>query len=374
MKKILTITGLIFSILILVIILFYNLPKVLGILTKDISQVNKADLELKIEAVLDSENGFYNLEKISPLLYKPMQIGETTNVIGELYSGKNWDEKLAEEIVFGNRQALLEFSNAAQKKSFQNPAYNNIYNFTPDTPLPKINDWRTISQISIINSKLLMNQGKNVEAMEEALKSVKIGQRITNSNVTLIEYLVGTSMKNFGLDSIERIIMDSGFDENMLSKYSLELSEMYDTKSGLRSAFIIEHKMREYYIDLIVLDIEKSSQDLLDSEFLPIYINKFPHISKINIKNPYYYRPNKTKHLDANYTREQIKNLNLDCDDIRGISESEEHIPVNFIKFYLTENIIGKIIQDSIYSPMNSVYQKRCEVDAKLKKVIDLLE
>ena len=103
------------------------------------------------------------------------------------------------------------------------------------------------------------------------------------------------------------------------------------------------------------------------------YTEESPNILKINISNFYYFRPNKTKQLDADYTREQIKNLNVACGDIKNIKEPEKITHTNFIVFYLTENVIGKVGRDSISSALTSIYSKRCDTDTQLTKVIDLL-
>jgi hypothetical protein len=82
-------------------------------------------------------------------------------------------------------------------------------------------------------------------------------------------------------------------------------------------------------------DLTKSSPDLINREFTQGYIEKFPNMSNINIKNFYYYRPNETKQLDADYTREQIKNLSVTCDNVKNISELEKLTPTDFINWHI---------------------------------------
>jgi len=336
-------------------------------ITSDIKEVNESGLELNIKPISDTDNGFINLEKASLSLYVPTQATGTTRIINELYSSNNIDIKLAQDIVTKNNQAILEFSLAAEKSEFQNPAYNDLLNVSLEMPLPKLNNWRTISHISSIKAQILLSQGKNAEAMAEAIKSVKVGQLITDSNVSLIEYLVGIAIKNTGLDSVEKIISKSNFNKAELTSYSNELSKMYDSKKGLASAFIIEHKMREATINQLISLLNDKE------DFMYNFSEESKNLSKINIKNFYYYRPNETKQLDANYTREQIKNLNISCDNLKNIRGLEKLTPNNFITFYLTENVIGKVTQDSIRSSLDSVYQNRCDTDAHLSKVISLL-
>jgi uncharacterized protein (UPF0305 family) len=374
MKKTIKIVGVIVCLLVLLYILFLNLPKILGLITKDIVVVDETGLELNIESIPDSDNGFINLQKAVLLIYKPIQATGTPNIISDLYSGKNLDEKLAEDIVNKNEQSLLEFSNIALKNKFQNTAYNNTTHFSPDLPLPSLNNLRTLSMVSSIKSQTLLNKGKNNEAMEEAIKSVKVGQLITDSNITLIEYLVGIAIKKIGLDTIEKVKIKSNFTATELSNYSSELSKMFDTKTGLRSAFIIEHRMREYQIDQFMSELKNKTFELLQEEFLSGFAGDFPGINSIDIKNFYYYRPNKNKQLDADYALEQIKNLNMSCDNIINIKQPKKLTPTNFVVFYLTENVIGKIYHDAIYSSLSSLYQKRCDTDAKLSNIINLLK
>ncbi|MCX6717749.1 MAG: hypothetical protein NTU76_03695, partial [Candidatus Taylorbacteria bacterium] len=278
MKKTIKIVGVIICLLVLLYILFLNLPKILGLITKDIGVVDETGLELNIESIPDSDNGFINLQKAVLLIYVPVQATGTPSIINDLYSGKNWDEKLTEDIVNKNEQSLLEFSNIALKNKFQNTAYNNTTHFSPDLPLPSLNNWRMLSMISSIKSQTLLNKGKNNEAMEEAIKSVKVGQLITDSNTTLIEYLVGIAIKKIGLDTIEKVKIKSNFTATELSNYSSELSKMFDTKKGLRSSFIIEHKMREYQIDQFMSELKNKKSELLQEEFLSGFAEDFPGI------------------------------------------------------------------------------------------------
>jgi hypothetical protein len=374
MKKIIKTISIIISILILIVIIFVNLPRLLDIVTNDISEVNLSGLELVIKNVPFSENGFYDLEEISSLLYIPEKQNGTTSVIRELHSGNNWDSELAEYVINKNEEALSYFSSASQKEGFQNPAYNESTIFSYELLLPKINDWRTISFISTIKSTILLNLGKNEEAMEEAMKSVKVGQKITKSNVTLIEYLVGLAIKDNGLAMVEKIINESNFDDEQVSKYIFELNEMYDTGDGLKNVFIVEHKFILNTIDLFKYDSEEDSPNLISEILASTEFEELNNIKNINISNNYYFRPNKTKQIHTDQTRKVINNINIHCDDIAYIEESKTLTPDNIIKFYLTENVIGKIFHDIIISKYHSIFQKRCNSNNQLDKILSSLK
>lgn len=357
--KTLKIIILIIVLLIIIGLGLLYLPKILSFFVKDIPSVDTTGLELSNRSILSSENAFFDLAKISPVIYRPSNI----NIISDFADGKAWDTKISNEIVLKNTDTLIFFSNASAKLKLQNPSYNDVSLISINNPLPKLNDWREASKISAIRSLLLAKQNKYNEAFNEALKSVKIGQLIIDSHVSLIEYLVGIAIKSIGLNTLETILPASNLSKAQYSKYSEDLNKIFDTGEGLKSAFIIEHYMRVPQFDVLThADKETLSE-------LPKDIQE-----KLKSKNNYYYEVNKTKQLDVEYTRQQIANIEIKCDEGAKIPLIKKIAPQSSILLFFTENAVGKILIDTMSDSLSTIYQKRCEKNTQLAKVINMFD
>ncbi len=86
-----------------------------------------------------------------------------------------------------------------------------------------------------------------------------------------------------------------------------------------------------------------------------------PEIAK-KIKDNYYFQPNKTKLLFAEYARANIKSANQSCGEIKA-TEVKLLAPTNPAKLYTEENAIGKILHDVIAVSLTGVSTKKCRED-----------
>ena len=126
-------------------LLFYFLPNIFSLFSSDIAPIDDSDLRLEKVTVPQNENSYYDLIKIEDVIYIPEG---KSDFISDHLAGKIWDEKFVEEILFKNREALGYFSIAANKQSFQDPAFSDPEKIGVDTVLPSANIWRKIARLS----------------------------------------------------------------------------------------------------------------------------------------------------------------------------------------------------------------------------------
>src|SRR5680860_144626 len=343
MKKI----KLIVASIVLLVVIIMLLPRIFDLFTNDIEPIDDSDLSLKVILVSDEDNAYFDLAKIEDVIYQPK---EKAKEIQDMIDGKMWDEELAEEIISNNQEAFDYFYIAVNKQSYKNPFLANPENLNPHAELPSINPGRRMAQISSVKALYLARQAKVEEAIEEALSSVYIGQKIEESQASMIEYLVAKSMKEIGLETIQKIVSSSDLNNHDLIKYASDLNQFYENEDG----FISMSKAEYYYYTFNINAIIEGNIDALQS----LGWGNEGEYMKIN----YHFRPNKTKELYAESARYMVENANEYCNRIQSI-ESKIVIPSSSIGRFLTENITGKLMFYSSEGLSSSSVGKKCNED-----------
>ncbi len=341
------------AVIVILIVALLSLPRFLNLFAKDIAPINDSDLSLKIVTVSNSDNAYFDLIKLENAIFEPEG---KSQIILDMVAGKTWDDKLAEEIVSRNAQSFGYFAEAARKPKFQDPISANPAYITPNAVLPAMNSWRRMARLSAIRAIYLAKQGKDKEAMNEALNSVSIGQKIQESQAPLIEYLVAIAMKGVGLETVQKILTTSKLSSNELKQYAQSLNEYYKNEDGFINSFKGEYRIQSWSIDAIT-----SGNPEVLKEFVGEEGSENQDIAK-KIKDNYYFQPNKTKLLFAEYTRANIKSANESCGEIK-VTEVKRLAPTNPAKLYTEENAIGKILHNVIAASLTSVSTKKCEED-----------
>ena len=341
------------GIVIITIAVIIFIPSILNLFAEDIALINDVDLQLKKVVIADSENAYFDLIKLDKAIYEPK--GKSGEII-DMVSGKIWDDKLVEEIISMNSKSFEYFSEAAIKPKFQDPVVADPLNISPNIILPNMNVWRKMARLSAIRAVYLANQGRDKEAMEEVLNSVKIGQKIQESQAPLIEYLVANAMKGVGLETTQRIVASSKLSSSELAGYAQELNAFYKNEDGLINSFKAEYHMSSWMMDALA----SGDQDVL-KEIVGEEESKNQEIAE-KVKNNYYFQPNKTKLLFAEYTRAHIKSVNQPCAEIKAI-EVLRLVPTNPVKLYTEENAIGRILHDIGAASLTNVSTKKCQED-----------
>lgn len=324
---------------------------------KDIAPIDDSDLRLSKVVVDDSDNAYFDLMKVDKAIYWPKEKDKT---ISDMIAGKIWDARLAQELISKNIEAFGYFVDASLKPKYQDPATADPANTGPNTILPPLNTWRHMSRLSAVRSLSLSKQGKDKEAMTEALHSVDIGQKMQNSQEGLIEYLVASAMKSVGLNATQKILVTSKFKTSELKEYIQDLDQYYKNEEGLTNAFKSEHYVMFPIIDLMTSAIIYKNKEAIDM------LNKLAVAENITfdakLMDSYHFEPNKTKLLISDSYRNLISDTNKPCWNMQGLSVKKSEI-ASSTELYATENALGIIISGDITS-LSSAITKKCREDA----------
>ena len=351
-------------IVVVILVAAFNLPRILNIFYHDIAPIDDSDLALQKINLPDIENGYVELSKAIGVMYAPP---EMIKVINDLSEGKNWNEATATLLISKNTQAIALFDRAANKPEFQWPVTADPANMKPDTIMSGLNDWRTISRLTNIYAIELSKQGNDLAAIEAALDSVRIGQKIENSQNNLIEYLVGISLKGGGLQTLQKIMSSSRLTSAQMLPYINEMNQYVNNDQGLANAFKAEyHSMTawldpEYMVQEFGLQFDSKDMNIPQDQLSGLTPKEYAS----KTVNSYYFQPNRTKLLFVGYARDFIKNIPGSCGLVL-LLPIEHLAPTNAIRMYLEPNAIGEILHDVVLVSLYSVNRVKCEDKARV--------
>lgn len=365
-KALLIIAGIILVPVILVIFLPFILPPALSIFSRDIKPINDSDLQLKNVEIPDEENAHFDLMKLEGNIVE--KIGDKS-LIAEHAGGEIWNQEYVDELLNGNKKALNFFDEAVEKPKFQDPTFSSPEAFSYDAQIKSLSYIRRIAQISSIKSANLLKQEKDQEALEEAFKILEIGQKIQNSQGTLIHYLVAIAVKDIGFKRIQGIIESTKLSPAILIEYSKKFNDFKENPDWIKNGFKGEYLSQVKAIDYITSTTSiKSIIGSDNTEWLDTLSERVKN-------NSFYFKPNKTKALFADYARAQIENADKPCDLTTDVQTEIEKrmMPIrhdnqflyflSIYKLYFTENVVGKILHNVMAVSLSGVQNRSCQTD-----------
>lgn len=335
-------------IIISVVSVFIMLPSILGLFPWwDIDKINDSDLSLKKIEIPQDKNAFYDLDKISGVIYCPDDMELLTDAI----SGETWDQEFINNLLIKNEEALGYLKDAAQKESFQDPYTDSPEDMVFYNPLASIGAWRNIAKLSKIKAMALSREGKTEEAIDEAFNSVVIGQKIEDSQPSTIEYLVGSAMKRIGLDALTQIISSPDISSNQLKGVILRLEGSRNDREGLKRVIKSEYQIQKSIIEALVNKNDKTANEYL-KHTNPDLFNK--------TDNHYYFQANKTLKLFADQTRIEVENASKTYSQVAP-AKKEKGLPYYWHEKYLFENIYGEWFYQTKSIEWTALIRVKCE-------------
>jgi hypothetical protein len=344
------------------IIVIIIIPSFLSIIKgKDIPPADDLNLQLQTINLPEEENAFYDLNKLYDTekhqeLVSLKNIPKGKQLVSDYLNSDEWNQEVVTQLLTDNEYVLQYFTDAAAKGVFQLPEADSQSKISSDMPVTAMNTWREVSRLSGVKAIWLAKNGKNKEALDEASKSIIVGTAIENSQGLLITHLVGIGIKDSGLDILQKVISIIPKDSLMLSEYKLKL-ENYQAK-GNSAPFIAEYLVSKQALD----NLEQGRG------------NQFGSISKILIKNKFYFKKNLTISYYSDFYNKLAIEAEKDCSEVEKVQQSMEPlVKGSLIKMYFTENLVGKRFVEIPDTALNNILEKKCATEKKLKETIQII-
>jgi hypothetical protein len=350
----------------------YVIPGILGILIvgllisisffnifwgRDIPPINDSDLWLSKIEIPKEENAFYPLSQASEKINLPK---EKSELFAKMVEGEKWDSEFAEALIKNNEEVFSYFEKALELPYFQIPEWQDPKTIGYETIIPSMLGFRNIAKLNSIKANYLLTQGKEKEALDLIVKTIKMGQIIEESpRPILISYLVGMAIKETGLQRLRIMIPNLTLSSEALRDYVAELEQFKANEEGLIKAMKMEYislTNTKSKIDAVFVgELPKEELEKLGMEKIPFEINA---TTKLN----YLYKPNQTQRIFAEYYRNFINNADKDCNEMKLV-EIKPLAPYSKIKMLFTENVIGKILHDIVAGSFSDLFDKKCLED-----------
>lgn len=341
------------------LLVFYS-PIFLGWITHDISPIDDSDLLLGKISILEQGNGYFDLVKAVANLKSIIDEHERNLELFDMVEGKTWDEKLADELLSQNQATLDHFHAAMQRPAFQNPAFSNpeeisfkTKSFVNAFSIMDLSKLETLYLLSLTKKRL------HHEAINQSLQLMKFGQKMQDSVTSLLFYMVGSSLKQQGINIIQQTILSNSTPVEDLQSYIQSLEPFYDNERGLINAMKFEYAL---FKNLFKNPKNINERNILikdNKSFLKKWFKKGDPRSR-TIEIGYYFRPNKTLQMKAENTRAIIEKISLPCGDLADIPQPTQK---SRVIMYFTENIMGKLMVEMVSLDLVRHIEKRCEED-----------
>ena len=342
---------------IIVIIVAVIIPLFLSIIKgKDIPPVDDSQLQLQTINLPKEENSFYDLDKVQNLI-NTTNVPKGKQLVSYYLESDQWEQEVVKQILADNEEVLQNFTSAAAKGKFQLPYTDDPSKISRDIPVTPLNAWREISRLSGVKAIWLAKNGQEKEALDEAFKAIIIGNAIENSQGLLITHLVGVSLKNDGLDVLQKVISMISKDSLVLSNYQFQLDN-YRAKENL-AHFAIEYLVSKQSWDTFGQD----SQTDLNAGV------------KILMKNKFYFKKNLTISYYFDFFNKLAIESKKDCSEMKKVQKSVSQLEGNnLIKMYFTENLVGKYYMEISEIALNYILEKKCATENKLTETILIMD
>lgn len=338
---------------------FFSVPWIGGLITKDIPPIDDRDLLLEKVMLLDSDNAYFDLIRGGKEL---SLTDEEEKFLIAAVQGKTWDDKTAITILEKNTKALAVFSAAARKGKFQNPQLADPFSIEfLDITIPHTNAWRKFARLSAINARFLAQKGMTGEALEEAVTVIRVASSISRSQLTLAEYIVALGMKEIAITTALVVARGTYSDQARMKSMIAELSMSYDNETGLANALKGEYMGTVQITDRLAEGDSESARAVFNFLGDVSDPRKVEELSK-KTRSLFYFRPNKTNKIHADMTRSLLLNNTKHC----GVLQFSEPDPSwrSPIALFFSDNAIGKILATvGATAVYENLFEKKCQDD-----------
>lgn len=341
------------SVIILVFLAIFIVPKILSMTAKDIPPIDDKDILPTTIKISDQDNAFVDLNGIENITYQP-------EVVLDYISLKKWDDNDIAQILDKNKAAFARWDSAAKKASFQDPFYQDSITPAPyQSGFPhSFSGYQKLARLSTLRGLSQIKQGSASAGLNTMFETLSIGQKIQHSNSGLIGHLFGTAIKNIGFQGLQTAASKIDMPPTISAAFRNQLAAYpYDTE-GLKEGLRQEYFANAYLLDSIASGkIDKIyPPDSSDSATLALRNN-----IKSGVKNNYLFQPNKTKLLYANLFRSQIKNADSPCTGISlSVIPKKPLAASDIATLYFKQNGIGEVLFNAGATIFDGVVNSKC--------------
>ncbi|MBI5466736.1 MAG: hypothetical protein HY975_00765 [Candidatus Kerfeldbacteria bacterium] len=349
---------------------FVGFLLVANIFFHDEQPPNDAALVLPDINVSTTANAFTDIQKLDPdVRAADPDLDEpyTDEKVDAMLAGGTWDEAYVTAIVKKYGQAITDFRTAASQPVYQDPATARPSqldnNYIPDVA----RSVRYISKIIAIEAVQKAKSGDVSGALTEAQEIIRLGDLMESGQGTLIEWLVGGSIKHIGLAADRQIALETSLTAEQARATSLGLESYRGTPDGLVRALKLEYAYTKNYVSQ-----RHDLGQIYDSFFLVVNSddNSVVHrsttgkvISALDATGVtrFYYWPNQSWRFLVDRRLQDIQLAEADCRTADYTpTQPATYSQRNGLARLIEPNTIGKLLADIGSVSLGGAATKQC--------------
>lgn len=348
MKKVLVFFGKTIAVLLsFLVVAFIGLKIYFFANSGDEELLDNSHLVFETINIPDEKNGWFELKKAGEKMYYPEDKSE---LITEMVNGEAWDQKLVDELVEKNQEALEYFNKSAEYDFIVNPSRNNLSteNLNFDTVFESIPFYRNINKLNLILAKNEIKRNNLDRGISRFISSISVSYKIADKNILFIEYLLTLSVNTHNHSAISNTLNEISLrkDESIILQRELE-------KNKENLAYVFKG---EFWNTANSFQSMYKSEDLSETEKEFIAKN-------LSNKSNFYLKPN--KHLNAlnKIATRNVENSYRSCNNLIPFETVDSIRYENPLSLFFTENAISKILIRLTSVNLDSIHKKRCAED-----------
>jgi len=335
---------------------------------RDIHPIDDSDLWLSKIEIPKEENAFYLLNQASEKIYLPK---EKLELFIKMAKGEKWDSEFAKELIESNKEVFSYFEKALKLPYFQIPDWQDPKAIGDEASFPNMLGLRDITYLNSIKASYLLTQGKDKEALDLIVKTIKMGQIIEDSpRPILSSYLESMAIKEIGLQRLRTMMPNINLSPEVLKNYVTTLNQFEANEQGLmrmmKMEYIIFSNVKSKFDAAIAGKLPKKELEKLGIEENSLEI-------KTSTKLNYLYKPNQTQQIFAEYYRNLVNNANKDYSEMKLPEIKPFLASYSKIKTLFTENVVGKILRNSVAVRWIGIFEEKCLEDFSVKGTQSLI-
>jgi hypothetical protein len=323
---------------------------------QDIPAPDTSDLERSLIEVPPEENAFtYYLSATNTLDWPT----NDTEVIIDYLGDKPIDDQTLTETFSLNEETFDLILQGNQYQQCIPPAITNF-----DVVHSFVSDWFKIGKLLAAKAQYERKTGRYTKATDTCIGLLRFSNLVQRDATTTIHYLVGLATLTYGLVQAENLVCDTNTPTDDLRRLSTALSELGPLESGFINILKGEYQFADSIIDN--LSNGKFSYDDM------AYCNVTPPPSILNRTSlsSFFFHPNRTRALIADYYRNIISQAALTYDEMDlDVGKELQELDKSKFRRYTRPNIVGKMLCIVIMPSMGKILEKKCIISCNASAV-----
>jgi len=262
-----------------------------------------ADLLVRPPAVPEEENAFPLLLEAGDAIFwltdrdwldGPPPEGASEDALTDrdrleaMVGGKEWDEGLAEAVLGRNREALALLDRAMARPHLQIPALESVA-----FEIPYIYGFLQLAKVQALQSRAQVRNAQAAQAVETALKTVELGDRLERGSNCAAAYLVGLTIRGQGLLLLRDLAAKAPLAADDMRRVADRLAELPPQGDALAGVWRAEYRVAADAVGRVRRG-ELSIDEVTTVPGLSMYLM---------LPTPYRLHPNRTRCLFADTFR-----------------------------------------------------------------------